>query len=183
MEKIARVFQTTVLPADIAKEIINIPPLKHAMKLLYLKELEEQSKGLCKTKDASSILKVGSKSYKELAIVSFKWAKLLLEWEEKAPDVLDAVAAVAVPENALSQSHRADALIPPICTALSILLNARDEKMSLVQKLVTVIVGLGGCSKMVCYWSNIYSIVRQCKGLCNNYQGGRGWKMGFMYIR
>lgn len=148
VEKIALVLQTTVLPGDIAKEIISITSLKNAMKLFYLKELEEQSKGLCRIKEDPSILRVGSKSYKEL--VSFKWAKLLTEWEEKAPDVLDALAAVAVPENALKQPHRADALIPPICTALSTLLNARDEKMSLVQKLVAVIVGLGGCSKMVC---------------------------------
>lgn len=103
---------------------------------------------MCRTKeDHSSILRAGSKSYKELA--SFQWAKLLTEWEEKAPDVLDAVTAVAVP--AAVQSQRADALIPVICTALSILLNARNEKMSLVQKLVTVIIGLGGCSKMVCW--------------------------------
>lgn len=144
----ALVFQTTVLPGDIAKEIISIPPLKNALKLLYLQDIQEQSKRLCRVKENSSILRVGSKSYKEL--FSFKWAKLLSEWEEKAPDVLDAVSAVAVTENALRKSHRADALIPPICTAVSILLNARDEKMSLMQKLVSVIVGIGGCSKMVC---------------------------------
>ena len=149
MQKLASIFYTgLVLPGDTARALMTIPPLKNALKLQYLKELQEQSKGLCKKKENPSILRVGSNSYQEL--VSFKWAKLLLEWEERAPDVLDAVTAVAVPDNAFSQSKNADALIPPICTALSTLLNGRNAELSLVQKLVTVVIGLGGCSKMVC---------------------------------
>ena len=149
VKKIESVLGTTVLPGDIAKALIAIPQLKNAFKLQYLKELQEQSKGLCKKKDGPSILRVGSKSYQEL--VSFQWAKLLLEWEEKAPDVIDAIAAVAVPDSAFSRSQTADALIPSICTALSTLLNARNEKLSLVQKIITVILGLGGCSKMASF--------------------------------
>lgn len=128
--------------------IVSIPPLKNALKLIYLKELQEQSKSFCKKKEDPSILRVGSKCYQEL--VSFGWAKLLTEWEEKAPDVLDALTTIAVPENTLLRPQRADAIIPPLCVSFSTLLNTRNAELSLVQKMVTALLGIGGCSKMVC---------------------------------
>ena len=127
---------------------MSIQPLKNALKLLHLKELQEQSKSLCKKKEDSSVLRAGSKCYQQL--VSFNWAKLLTEWQERAPDVLDAVTAIAVPENCLSQPKRADTIIPPLCTAFSTLMNTRNAELSLVQKMVSIVLGLGGCSKMVC---------------------------------
>ena len=39
------------MPSDIAKQLMSIRPLKNAFKLLYLKELQEQSKRLCKIKE------------------------------------------------------------------------------------------------------------------------------------
>lgn len=148
LQTISDACTTTFLPKDFASVLVSIPPLKNALKLLYLKELQEQSKSFCKKKEDPSILRVGSKCYQEL--VSFSWAKLLTEWHEKAPDVLDALTAIAVPENSLSRPKRADAIVPPLCMAFSTLLNTRNAELSLVQKMVSVVVGLGGCSKMVC---------------------------------
>ena len=91
--------------------------------------------------------RVGSKCYQQL--ISFSWAKSLTEWQERAPDVLDTLSAIAVPDNYLSSRQRADAMIPLSCTACSILLNTRNAELSLVQKMVSVVLGLGGCSKMV----------------------------------
>ena len=66
--------------------------------------------------------------------------KLLTKWKERAPDVLDVATAIAVPEsNCLSQPS----------TAVSTLLNTRNGELSIVQKLVSTVLGLGGCSKMV----------------------------------
>ena len=127
--------------------IWSVPPLKNALKLLYLKELQEQSKSLCKKKEDPSVLRVGSKCYQQL--ISFSWAKSLTEWQERAPDVLDTLSAIAVPDNYPSSPQRADAIIPPLCTACSILLNTRNAELSLVQKVVSIVLGLGGCSKMV----------------------------------
>lgn len=147
LQKISRACSTTFLPQDFAIVILSVPPLKNALKLLHLKELQEQSKSLCKKKEDPSVLRVGSKCYQQL--VSFSWAKSLTEWQERAPDVLDALSAIAVPYNYLSSPQRADAIIPPLCTAFSILLNTRNAELSLVQKMVSAVLGLGGCSKMV----------------------------------
>ena len=54
------------------------------------------------------------------------------------------------PDNAFSQSQKADALTPPICSALSTLFGVRNGELSLVKEMITVVVGLGGCSKVVC---------------------------------
>lgn len=147
LQKISRACSTTFLPQDFATIILSVPPLKNALKLLYLKELQDQSKSLCKKKEDPSVLRVGSKCYQQL--VSFSWAKSLTEWQERAPDVLDTLSTIAVPNNYLSSLQRADAIIPPLCTACSILLNTRNAELSLVQKVVSVVLGLGGCSKMV----------------------------------
>lgn len=146
LQKISRACSTTFLPQDFATMILSIPSLKNALKFLHLKDLQEQSKSLCKRKEDPSVLRVGSKCYQQL--VSFSWAKSLTEWQERAPDVLDTLSAIAVPDN-LSSSQRADAIIPPLCTACSILLNTRNAELSLVQKMVSVVLGLGGCNKMV----------------------------------
>ena len=62
--------------------------------------------------------------------------------------MLETLSAITVPDN-LSSSQRADVIIPPSCTACSILLNTRNAELSLVQKMVSVVPGLGGCNKMV----------------------------------
>lgn len=98
-----------------------------------------------------------AQSYHEL--VSFSWAKLLTEWQERAPDVLDTLTAIAVPDNALSRPQRADAIVPPLCTVFSTLLNARNAELSLLQKMVSVVLGLGGCSKMVMYKYKLENIL------------------------
>ena len=99
--------------------LMGISPLKNAMKLLYLNELQKQSKGLCKKKDNPSVFRAGSQCYDPL--VSFNWAKLLSGWKERAPDVLDVATAIAVPDNnCLSQPRKADAVVPP-CVPLSVL--------------------------------------------------------------
>ena len=99
-------------------------------------------------KEDSYVLRAVSKCYQQL--VSFNWAKLLTEWQERVPDLLDAVTAIAVPENCLSQPKRADTILPPLCAAFSTLLNTRNTELNLVQKMVLIVLGLGGCSKMVC---------------------------------
>ena len=69
--------------------------------------------------------------------------KLLTKWKERAPDVLDVATAIAVPENnCLSQPRKADAVVPSLCTAVSTLLNTRNGELSIVQKLVSTVLGL-----------------------------------------
>ena len=107
---------------------------------------------MCKKKDNPSVLRAGSQCYDPL--VSFNWAKLLTEWKERAPDVLDVATAIAVPENNCLSQPRKDAVVPPLCTAVSTLLNTRNGELSIVQKLVSTVLGLGGCSKVVVEISN-----------------------------
>ena len=87
LQKISRACSTTFLLQDFATMIWSVPLLKNTLKLLYLKELQEQRKSLCKKKVDPSGFRVGSKCYQQL--ISFRWAKSLTEWQERAPDVLD----------------------------------------------------------------------------------------------
>ena len=55
----------------------------------------------------------------------------LTEMKQHAPDVLDVLATIAVPE---IKEHAAEQKIPPLCTAYGIFMNPRWKELSLIQK-------------------------------------------------
>ena len=127
----------------LAEAVMKIPSLRNAVKGLYLKLVDEQCSRLCLK---PSVLRVPSAQHKNL--VEFKWEAILKEMEERAPDVLDFLVAMAIPKLKSNDGRQ----VIPLCTAYGILMNVRCRELSLVQKLNAVVLAVGNATKRV----NIY---------------------------
>jgi hypothetical protein len=131
-------------PSVIAEAMYNMPEVKKCIKTLVLKNIDIQCKKLCvKTKGTPSVLRTTSESQKRLE--SFKWIDILHELKDRAPDILDFLVTIAIPSKLKNTGRQ----IPPLCTAFGILMNQRSRELSLVQKLNSVILGLGNATKKV----------------------------------
>ena len=64
---------------------------------------------------------------------------------ERAPDVLDFMATVAIPKLKGNEGRQ----VMPLCTAYGILMNVGCREFSLVQKINAVLLGVGGATERV----------------------------------
>ena len=130
------------IPNDIAKEILSVDSIKAAIKLQLLKEINDQCQSLCvRTRGKPSVLKDTSVE----ALESVEWCNVMKELRNRAPDILDFIATVAAPR--LKQN--VDAQVPPVCMVYAMMMNQRWQELSLVQKIATIILGVGHSSKKV----------------------------------
>ncbi|CAH3179477.1 unnamed protein product, partial [Porites lobata] len=126
----------------LAEAVMKIPSLRNAVKGLYLKLVDEQCSRLClRTTAEPSVLRVPSAQHKNL--VEFKWEAILKEMEERAPDVLDFLVAMAIPKLKGNDGRQ----VIPLCTAYGILMNVRCRELSLVQKINAVVLAVGNATK------------------------------------
>ena len=65
--------------------------------------------------------------------------------KNRAPDILDFIATVAAPR----LKKNVDAQVPPVCMVYAMMVNQRWQELSLVQKIATIILGVGRSSKKV----------------------------------
>ena len=65
--------------------------------------------------------------------------------KQRAPDVLDFLVTIAVPQ--INQSTEKQ--IPPLCTAYGILMNSRWKELSLIQKINGILLGFGNATERV----------------------------------
>lgn len=131
-------------PHQIAEAVMNVPPLRNAVKNVFFKEVDSQCGKLCARKSAlPSVLRVPSTNPKSL--VEFHWENILTEMKERAPDVLDFMVAMAVPKLNGNDGRQ----VMPLCTAYGILMNVRNRELSLVQKINSVLLGVGNATRRV----------------------------------
>lgn len=97
----------------------------------------------------SSVLREASKCYK---MKEFKWETILTELLEKAPDIGDILFA----PNLLSVRNVLTAPSRQYDMAWSILMNLHNTELSIVQKVITCILGVSGCNKAVSTLSNFH---------------------------
>lgn len=142
-------------PYEVAEAAMRISSLRNAMKNVFLKEVDKQCSNLCARKSAQpSVLRVPSEHHKSL--VEFHWNNILTEMKERAPDVLDFMVAMAVPQLKGSDGRQ----IMPLCTAYGILMNVRCRELSLIQKMNAVLLGVGSATKRVRqYLASFYSYI------------------------
>ena len=142
-------------PYEVAEAAMRISSLRNAIKNVFLKEVDKQCSNLCARKRVQpSVLRVPSEHHKSL--VEFRWNNILTEMKERAPDVLDFMVAMAVPQLKGSDGRQ----IMPLCTAYGILMNVRCRELSLIQKMNAVLLGVGSATKRVRqYQTSFYSYI------------------------
>ena len=131
-------------PYAVAETVMKMSSLRNAIKNVFLRGVDNQCSNLCARKSAQpSVLRVPSEHHKSL--VEFQWHNILTEMKERAPDVLDFMVAMAVPQLKGSDGRQ----IMPLCTAYGILMNVRCRELSLIQKMNAVLLGVGSATKRV----------------------------------
>ena len=88
------------------------------------------------------------------------------EMKNRAADVLDFIDTVAAPR----LKKNVDAQVPPVCMVYAMMMNQRWQELSLVQKIATIILGVGHSSKKVNLTMSRSKIFRQKgpKKLCQS---------------
>ena len=143
-------------PYEVAEAAMKIPSLRNAVKNVFLEDVNIQCSNLCARKSTQpSILRVPSEHHKSLT--EFNWTNILKEMKERAPNVLDFMVAMAVPQLKGNDGRQ----IMPLCTAYGILMNVRCRELSLIQKMNAVLLGVGSATKRVrqCLISFYYSYI------------------------
>lgn len=124
-------------PHQIAEAAIKTSSLRNAIRNVFFKEVDAQCAMLCARKSSEpSVLRVPSERHKNL--VEFLWNNILTEMRERAPDVLDFMATVAIPKLKGNDGRQ----VMPLCNAYGILMNVRCRELSLVQKINAVLLGV-----------------------------------------
>ena len=130
-------------PTVLAQLIMAIPSLKRCIQTLILENVDSQCTKLCvKTKGVPSVLRSSREDRNNLT--AFTWMQILNEMKDRAPDVLEFLSTIAVPN--LKDDGRQ---VAPLCVAYGILMNQRCKELSLVQKINTILLGTGSATKKV----------------------------------
>lgn len=120
-----------------------LPSVKSSIKYYFLEEIDQQCQNLCVRKHAPSILHVCRKETQS-SLENFTWTSVLQEMKERAPDVLDFIATVSVPVVKERENQ-----VPPVCVAYGLMMHTRWKELSLIQKIVTFILGIGHSTRKV----------------------------------
>ena len=154
MQKIKTVLELPVVQAsDVAKIVLDITSINSAIKKILIDEICQECADLCKKGNCTSVLRAGSKCFED--VKSFNWNMVFNELLKRAPSVADILTAIAFPK-ALKTAEVAQNCMPPFCLSWCILMNIRNTELSIVQKVITCILGVGGCNKKV--YIDIYVI-------------------------
>ena len=138
-------------PAAIARQALCNYVIRERVMLILKKDIQEEIRRMCSKSTSSSLM-----SHDRLSLQHFRWEQLFAELRSVAPTflrLLTACANVKRRERAKKNGKRGKPTRPGkevtvgICAA--ILLRNRSPKMSLVQRLVSLILHRGHASKMV----------------------------------
>lgn len=130
------------IPGDTAKEVLKVESIRGAIKLQLLQQINNQCQALCvRTRGEPSILKDSSVE----ALEDVNWYGVMIEMKDRAPDVLDFIATVATPR----LKKKVEEQVPPVCMIYAMMMNQRWQELSLIQKIATIILGIGHSNKKV----------------------------------
>lgn len=125
----------------LAQQIMEVPSLRRCILTLMLQNIDNQCTKLCiKTKGVPSVLRLSREDQNKLT--SSTWMQILNEMKDRAPDILEILTTIAVPN--LKDDGRQ---VAPLCVAYGVLRNQRCKELSLVQKVNTILLGTGSAAK------------------------------------
>ena len=81
-------------------------------------------------------------------MVDFKWDRIVEEMHMHCPELLDVLLTVSLPPNSSFENVK-DKIKRRICVTYGILMQGRWDRLSLLQRLITVVLTEGGVSKKV----------------------------------
>ena len=87
------------------------------------------------------------------ALEQFSWDSLLGEFSSNAPVLMRIIVAAADSTWRRSTNHLLPRCVPPVSMAMAVLFKARNQHMSLVQAVVSVLLKAGHVSSEVCIFS------------------------------
>ena len=109
----------------------------------------QQCTKLCvKTKGTPSVLCLSRKDQNKLT--SFTWMQILNELKDRAPDVLEILTTIAVPN--LNDGRQ----VVPLCAANGVLTNQRCKELTLIQKVNTILLGTGSAEEVIWVVTNCF---------------------------
>lgn len=131
------------LPHLIVSTLWKIPELRLLCVRYLLNDLDSQ----CNKISSNAFLKVCNKDIQSLA--QFDWRFMILELASIAPDVIDFIISISVPveRERLNKVKCGDRRMPALGMALAIILHERSSTCSAVQRLLSLLMVDGTCSK------------------------------------
>ena len=123
-----------------------LPSVKSCLKYQFLEQIDEQCRDLCVRKQGNngpSVLHVPRNNTKS-SLEELSWDAIIEEMQERAPDLLDFISTVSVPV-----LHENGNQVPPVCVAYGQMMHTRWRELSLVQKVITFILGIGHSTRKV----------------------------------
>ena len=124
---------------SIARAAVNNKSLLPQLVCALCSAIRKELKSLCSDKH-DSILRLKSKP----ALENFTWKTVWLELEQNAPTFL-ALLVGLLP----ASKHQLDSVRPALCMCASILLKLTNQKMDLVQTVVSLVLKAGHATKQV----------------------------------
>ena len=137
--------------SSFCKEVLKHPILAGLMVREVANVVRLESEVMCSKRQRSLL---GSKDAK--ALEEFSWDSLLEEFSTNAPVLLSVVVAAADSKWRRTSSHLVPKCIPPVCMAMAMLLKTRNQHMSLVQAVMSVLLKAGHVSSEV---SNVFKSI------------------------
>ena len=142
-------------PDVIADSICSIPSLLKSVKLLLIQEIEKSAKSLCRRDENGS--KLLDKSY--ISLAEFSPEKLWKELKSTQPFLINILNAISgklcddIDDN--DDDKTPNQLKIKYVFIYSILMNMRWHELSLFQRVNSILLVEGGCSKQVIFFSII----------------------------
>ena len=119
---------------SIAKAIVRNCTLKRAVFLEMLDQLNRECSKLCQKHETSLFCKVPGS-----ALEDFHWDKFVQELHDKSPLLLQVMLTITSHNDHRNKSKTGKVHFPGICMATAILLKERNQRMTGVQSLISLI--------------------------------------------
>ena len=78
-------------------------------------------------------------------LLDFNWTTIITEMKDRLPDVLDFIVTVAIPKSVHDDGRQ----VAPVAAFYAIMMNLRWRELRLVQKLITMVLGVGHATSKV----------------------------------
>lgn len=132
---------------SIATAVVENTTLRGEVISLLCKEVRGEIKSLC-SDSQDSILRMTTKP----ALESFTWDRVWQELQLNMPLLVNILTSFLPPSKRVSNS-----VIPALCVCASIFLKVQNQKVNVVQTMISLVLKAGHATKQVCIMSNLYS--------------------------